>query len=579
MSGAMQSSVAAARMAETEAVWLDRIAAARRQGNHLLAFDLAQRALLDWPESIVFEHQAILALARAGASDNARARYDKLAASGRLEAITVPRLAEDFAALDGRLWKDLAQRSGPDDALRYRLLSANAYAAAWRRFGGYYSAINAASMFLAAGNKTDAADYAHTALELARNASEDGYWAVATQAEALLILGDTAGAAAALKLASELGGQNLDEIAATRRQLTWVTALAGAPPETLEALAGPRVLTWISGGAAPDVGADIASGQRFIAFGPLLSGADLTTARALLDAGIEVNLVLPCDADLIAASPIRASVSDFDAIFQPTIEQAASVNLVTHEGGPFEPAAQMLCRQQASGLARLRAEYLAVTPELVSAGADGVRFSPLLAELPVAALPAGTPADLVREPHAILFGDVHGFSRLNEAQQLVFLEHIIGGFADVLDARPFVEYAETAGDGLFVVLADVIGAAECCFALREVLLPERIAAAGLPDHLGLRLSAHVGPLHRRHDRVIRRDKFCGMEVIRTARIEPVTPVGEIFVTEQFAATLAYDAGDRYLCEYAGIQPMAKSFGECRMYSLRPAMPGLRPATQ
>jgi hypothetical protein len=70
-----------------------------------------------------------------------------------------------------------------------------------------------------------------------------------------------------------------------------------------------------------------------------------------------------------------------------------------------------------------------------------------------------------------------------------------------------------------------------------------------------------------------------MEVIRTARIEPVTPVGEIFVTEQFAATLAYDAGDRYLCEYAGIQPMAKSFGECRMYSLRPAMPGLRPATQ
>jgi len=79
-------------------------------------------------------------------------------------------------------------------------------------------------------------------------------------------------------------------------------------------------------------------------------------------------------------------------------------------------------------------------------------------------------------------------------------------------------------------------------------------------------------LHRRHDRVIRRDKFCGMEVIRTARIEPVTPVGEIFVTEQFAATLACAAGDRFLCEYAGVQAMAKNFGECRMYSLRPAVP-------
>jgi hypothetical protein len=78
--------------------------------------------------------------------------------------------------------------------------------------------------------------------------------------------------------------------------------------------------------------------------------------------------------------------------------------------------------------------------------------------------------------------------------------------------------------------------------------------------------------------VIRRDKFCGMEVIRTARIEPVTPVGEIYVTEQFAATLACAAGERYLCEYAGVQPMAKNFGECRMYSLRPAMPAVVPIT-
>jgi len=61
-----------------------------------------------------------------------------------------------------------------------------------------------------------------------------------------------------------------------------------------------------------------------------------------------------------------------------------------------------------------------------------------------------------------------------------------------------------------------------------------------------------------------------MEVIRTARIEPVTPVGEIFVTEQFAAMLAFTARDTFICEYAGLQPMAKNFGECRMYSLRRA---------
>ena len=574
MSAAIQPAVV------TEAEWLSRIGLARRQGNHLRAYDLSLRALQDWPDAIALEHQAILALARAGASNNARARYDRLVASGRLETITDPRLAEDFTALDGRLWKDLAPRSQPKDALRLRLLSANAYAAGWRRFGGYYSAINAASMFLAAGNKDDAAGYARAALDLARKAPDGEYWALATQAEALLILGDAAGAAAALKVASVLGGQNLDELAATRRQLAWVAGLAGAPADTLQALAKPRVITWISGpdGAAPDVGGDFGSGQVVIAFGPVLSGADITMARALLDAGVEVNLVLPCDPELIAASPIRMTVSGFDEIFRATIDQAACVTLVTREGGPFEPAARQLCRQQASGLARLRAEHLAVTPELFTPGEAGGRFSTLPAELSASEPATGVPADLVRQPHAILFGDVHGFSKLNEAQQLRFLDRVIGGFADVLDACKYVEYAETAGDGLFVVISDVIRAAECCFALRDVLLPEHIAAAGLPEHLGLRLSAHVGPLHRRHDRVIRRDKFCGMEGIRTARIEPVTPGGEIYVTEQFAATLACAAGDRYLCEYAGVQPMAKNFGECRMYSLRPAVPAGGPAT-
>lgn len=126
------------------------------------------------------------------------------------------------------------------------------------------------------------------------------------------------------------------------------------------------------------------------------------------------------------------------------------------------------------------------------------------------------------------------------------------------------------GDGLFIVLSDVLSAIDCCFRLREVLLPESVARAGLPCHLGIRLSAHVGPLFRRYDKVIRRYKFVGMEVIRTARIEPVTPVGEIFVTEQFAASLAFTARNTYVCEYAGLQPMAKSFGECRMYSLRHA---------
>jgi len=61
---------------------------------------------------------------RAGALKGARDRYDKLRDSLRLDSVSDKNLAADIAALDGRLWKDLAKRSGPSEALRCELLSA-----------------------------------------------------------------------------------------------------------------------------------------------------------------------------------------------------------------------------------------------------------------------------------------------------------------------------------------------------------------------------------------------------------------------------------------------------------------------
>jgi class 3 adenylate cyclase len=342
-----------------------------------------------------------------------------------------------------------------------------------------------------------------------------------------------------------------------------------APAQILDRLPKPRVLTWISSPRFPveSIAAIAASGQRVIAFGPVLSLADVAVAQALLRAGAAVHLVLPCDKDVLLLSAPFAETTGSAEDLRSLLAQASGVTPVTGEGGPEEPAARLLCQQQACGLANLRAESLAVT-------SDGVAFGdaqPIPRDF--AANPAGLDLSThaIRTPCAILFGDVRGFSRLREPEQLDFLTHIIGGFADVLDSSAHKQYAETAGDGLYVVFSDIMAAVECCFRLRDVLRPERVTAAGLPSHLGIRLSAHIGPLFRRFDRVIGREKFCGMEVIRTARIEPVTPVGEIFVTEQFAASLAYAATGVFICEYVGLQPMAKGFGTCRMYSLRRAI--------
>jgi adenylate cyclase len=564
--------------------WLERIQRANgNEGNYLAAYDLSVKALAAWPDAMVFEHQAILALARAGALNRALVRYRRLDEAGRLAALTDLDLAAEFAGLFGRLLKDCANGSSIRDAQKHRLGSARAYASAFERLGKYYLAINAASMYLSCGKSGKAQHYAQAALELAVAQGDQDYWSHVTQAEAYLILGQAGAAIDMLKAAASdrlaiiaaNGAENLDAVASTRRQLTWVASLAHAPADVVDHLPKPRVLNWIS---RPDRLLShnpfvFAAGQTVIAFGPLMSAADLLIANALLEVGANVHLVLPCEPDTLAARIFVNQPEALEMLARVLASERVRVTLVTKEGSPDEPASALLCQQQARGLALLRGHSLVVSPELFAPGAGTLAFDAIPSgnrDITGRALPIAAHSNGVRKAHAIVFGDVRGFSMLNEAEQLTFLEHVIGGFANALQACEGVEYAETAGDGLFIVLSDVIAAIDCCFRLQKVLRPEKTARLGLPAHLGIRLSAHVGPLYRRYDKVIRRHKFVGMEVVRTARIEPVTPVGEIFVTEQFAAALAFTTRDAYVCEYAGMQPMAKNFGECRMYSLRRA---------
>jgi len=58
------------------------------------------------------------------------------------------------------------------------------------------------------------------------------------------------------------------------------------------------------------------------------------------------------------------------------------------------------------------------------------------------------------------------------------------------------------------------------------------------------------------------------ELTRAARIEPRTPVGEVYVTSAFAALLALEPGSGIRCEYVGQVTTAKDFETIPMYRLR-----------
>jgi len=69
--------------------------------------------------------------------------------------------------------------------------------------------------------------------------------------------------------------------------------------------------------------------------------------------------------------------------------------------------------------------------------------------------------------------------------------------------------------------------------------------------------------------VLGTQSFMGAHVSRTARIEPVTPEGSVFVTDRFAASLQLEDSSGFACEYVGHMPAAKDYGRLRMYRLVP----------
>lgn len=173
----------------------------------------------------------------------------------------------------------------------------------------------------------------------------------------------------------------------------------------------------------------------------------------------------------------------------------------------------------------------------------------------------------------MLFGDIKGFSKLREVQLPAFAHEVLGRFARVLDRHAGqILFCNTWGDGLYVVAHDALAAAGCALELQDEMSRFVPTQHQLPETMGLRLGGHVGPVFELDDPVLKRRNCMGVHVSRTARIEPVTPEGAVYVTEAFAAEVALARSAGYTCEYVGQVPAAKHYGTMRMYSLRRSNP-------
>jgi len=166
---------------------------------------------------------------------------------------------------------------------------------------------------------------------------------------------------------------------------------------------------------------------------------------------------------------------------------------------------------------------------------------------------------------------VPGFSRLGEAQIPAFIGAFLGSIADLIRSTPDAPLTKnTWGDGLYFVFRDVGDAARFALDLRDRVEATDWEARGLPGSLSLRIALHAGPVYPCVDPVIAQPSFTGAHVSQTARIEPITPPGEVYASEAFSA-LAETAGvEGVAFEYVGRTPFAKGYGTGPVYHVRRA---------
>jgi class 3 adenylate cyclase len=100
--------------------------------------------------------------------------------------------------------------------------------------------------------------------------------------------------------------------------------------------------------------------------------------------------------------------------------------------------------------------------------------------------------------------------------------------------------------------------------LRDAVRRTAWSEKGLPE-MKVRIGLHAGPVFNCTDPVTRRPTYIGAHVSRAARIEPITPTGQVYASQPFAALAAAEGVREFRCDYVGQTSLAKKYGTYPTY--------------
>jgi class 3 adenylate cyclase/tetratricopeptide (TPR) repeat protein len=631
--GDLLQSIESASLAELMSIWRSRVPEEGSgspalfrclgerilsQGEPLLAYDVVTAGLAIWPKDTRLRQLQGLALARSGATERAKAILEDL----RHE--TQP--SEETLGMLGRTYKDLAATAATAGRrTEFLKRGAKIYGEAYRKSGGYWSGINAATMNLLIGESDRARELATKVREECLKEIEDprgdSYWEFAALGEASLVRRDLTQAGEWYARAAEKSSGRYADLDASRRNArlilkhwnedpSWIDKYLRVPSVVLFAghmidrpdRGEPRFPEELVGAVAAEIQQKLDKLEPGFAFSSAACGSDILFLEAMLDRGAEVSIVLPYNEEEFVRDSVEiVPRGDWRTRFDQVLARAARVVTASNKRFEIGGVSYEFCNELILGLATIRARQLdtqlipvAVWNGMPGDGPGGVAsvvqnwrhrgYDPeivFLSKLKGRARARSKPrAPMSRtRPRksefrsrivAILFADAVGFSKLSDAQVPHFVQHFLGAIADLTKTfSKSIIAKNTWGDGLYFVFSDVHVAGDFALRLADLVTKTKWGERGLRPELNLRIALHAGPVYEFDDPITKRRSFSGTHVSRAARIEPITPSGQVYASETFAALAAAQGSSNFTCDYVGQTPMAKGYGTLPTYHVRP----------
>jgi len=587
-------------------------------GAPVLAYDVLSAGLNHWPKNLRLRQLLGLALAECGATLRANDVLSQLYAEGKIDGETLGILARTHKDL----WIQEKQTRKKLDALKQAFKYYNeGYTRATqlkkRRWmdDALYNGINAATTQLLLGHFRKAKAIARQVdgiccRKLKRNKND--YWALATRGEAAIIAKDFALAEDLYHRAAVIGQGDHRRLSSTRRQARHILQYLGEDPRQFDAcFAIPQVFLFVNDVAERADGRKVNltpemvknmhkqiadrlhNIDRGICYSSAAFGPDIMFIEEGLKRDGEINILLPISKKEFKLQCMNSFTGyNWHHRFEKVIRKASRVQVADERRHRADMVAHRYGMSLLTGHAILRARALdtEVQPIILRWGKgklDGGTTQQLLKskrpnvlapeiidihKIFTKTVPARLSVKSNRKIRCMLFGDVVNYSRIEEAKIPAFVDNFMGLIADLVNSSEVIPLTRnTWGDALYFVFPTPESACDFSLRLKKRIQRRNWARFGLPKDLNIRMSLHAGPVYYCKDPVIKKNKYTGSHVSRTARIEPITPPGEIYASEQFAALAVAQGVKAFSFDYVGQMSLPKRSGIIPLYLVRPAL--------